>query len=138
MQKTRLLIFPCLGLLLLLLLGAYCLGRNAFQGAILIPAHPDAPAETGAAQSEIPRDKTLSPAETERPRLDLNTATLEELMELPGIGPTLARRILEDRETNGPFRVPSDLLRVPGIGQITYENLRDLVTVEEYDENTDH
>ncbi len=48
--------------------------------------------------------------------LDVNTATEEELAELPGIGPVLARRIVEYRRTHGPFRGPEDLLAIKGIG----------------------
>ncbi|MGB9757785.1 MAG: ComEA family DNA-binding protein [Candidatus Bipolaricaulaceae bacterium] len=61
--------------------------------------------------------------------LDLNRATAAELEKLPGIGPTLAARIVAWRETHGPFRTVEDLLAVPGIGPKTLENLRDKVTV---------
>lgn len=61
--------------------------------------------------------------------LDLNRATAAELEKLPGIGPTLAARIVNWRETHGPFRSVEDLLSVPGIGPKTLENLRDKVTV---------
>lgn len=61
--------------------------------------------------------------------LDLNRATVEELEKLPGIGPTLAARIVAWRETQGPFRTVEDLLAIPGIGPKTLEGLRDKVTV---------
>lgn len=61
--------------------------------------------------------------------INVNTATIEELDQLPGIGPVLAGRIVEDREANGPFRSVDDLLRVPGIGEVLLAKLRDLVTV---------
>lgn len=48
--------------------------------------------------------------------LDLNAASLEELERIPGVGPVLAKRIVEHREKQGPFGSPEDLLRVPGIG----------------------
>ena len=50
------------------------------------------------------------------PRLDLNRATAAELQALPGIGPVGARRIVAERERNGPFRSPGDLVRVAGFG----------------------
>ncbi len=48
--------------------------------------------------------------------MDVNQLTFKELTALPGIGEKLAREILNDQETRGPFRKPSDLLRVKGIG----------------------
>jgi competence protein ComEA len=58
--------------------------------------------------------------------LDLNTATFEELQELPGIGPKLAERILAHR----PYKKVEDLDDVPGIGQRTLEKLTPLIQVK--------
>lgn len=49
-------------------------------------------------------------------RVDINTASVEELRILPGIGEKLADRILLYRRENGPFRIPNDMLKVKGIG----------------------
>ena len=57
-----------------------------------------------------------SPEPPEDPRVDLNVATLEELQRLPGIGPVAARRILDERDANGPFASVEALARVPGLG----------------------
>ena len=57
-------------------------------------------------------------------RFDLNTATIDELQQIPGIGPKLAAAIIEERERNGPFRGPEDLTRVNGIGSKTAERIR--------------
>ncbi len=62
-------------------------------------------------------------------KVNLNTATAEELMTLPGIGEKRASDIIADREANGPFRIPEDLTRVPGIGEGILEGLIDYVTV---------
>ena len=62
-------------------------------------------------------------------KINLNTATMEQLQELPGVGPVTARRIVDYRE-NSPFSVPEDLMQVKGIGQKTFAKLKDLVTVE--------
>jgi competence protein ComEA len=59
--------------------------------------------------------------------LDLNTATLEQLDGLPGIGPTTAQKILDYRQAHGPFRSVADLDAVPGIGQGRIEQLKGLV-----------
>lgn len=60
--------------------------------------------------------------------VDLNTATLAQLMGLPGIGQTRAQAILDYRETEGSFTCPEDVMQVPGIGQATYEALADYIT----------
>jgi len=57
--------------------------------------------------------------------LDVNTASPQELEAIPGIGPTMARRIVENR----PYAKVEDLLRVPGIGPATLERIRPYVTV---------
>ncbi len=62
--------------------------------------------------------------------LDVNRASAEELQLLPRIGPTLARRIVEERERGGPFRTVQDLTRVRGIGPRTVERLMPLATAE--------
>ncbi|HHW55113.1 MAG: helix-hairpin-helix domain-containing protein [bacterium] len=60
-------------------------------------------------------------------KINLNRATKAELETLPGIGPTLAERIITYREQQGPFRRPEDLKNVSGIGEKTYENLKDYI-----------
>jgi len=59
--------------------------------------------------------------------LDLNSATQAQLEALPGIGPVLARRILETRDQLGGFQRLDELLEVPGIGQGRLEKIRRLV-----------
>jgi competence protein ComEA len=59
--------------------------------------------------------------------LDLNTATLEQLDALPGIGPTTAQKILDYRQAHGPFHSVADLDAVPGIGPGRIEQLKGLV-----------
>lgn len=60
--------------------------------------------------------------------VDINQATVEGLQVLPGIGATLARRIVDYREERGGFRSPEDLMAVSGISQATYERLADRLT----------
>lgn len=57
-------------------------------------------------------------------RLDLNRAGAAELEALPGVGPVLAARILEERRARGGFRTVDELMDVPGIGPVVIERLR--------------
>jgi competence protein ComEA len=61
-------------------------------------------------------------------KVSLATATVEELDELPGVGPVTAQKILDYRAEHGPFRSVEELDAVPGVGPTRVEQLRDLVT----------
>lgn len=62
------------------------------------------------------------------PIIDLNTASVEQLQTLPGIGPSKARAIVEYREKQ-PFSKPEDIMNVSGIGPKTFEKIKDRITV---------
>lgn len=62
-------------------------------------------------------------------RVNLNSASSEELQKLPGIGKKMAQRILEYRRAFGPFTSPEDLKKVPGIGKGVYEKVKDLIEI---------
>ena len=61
--------------------------------------------------------------------VNINRASVEQLSTLPGIGPAIAGRIIEYRESHGGFRVIEDIKQVKGVGDATFEKLRDLITV---------
>ncbi len=61
--------------------------------------------------------------------IDINTATAEELVELPRVGKVTALRIVEWREENGPFSRIEELMNVQGIGERTFERIRPHVKV---------
>ena len=71
------------------------------------------------------------PARSVTLRLDVNTATVGELCALPGVGETLAERIVEHRKKRGGLRNVEQLLAVQGMGQRTLENVRELVWCSE-------
>lgn len=60
--------------------------------------------------------------------INVNTADAELLAELPGIGPSRAQAIIEDREANGDYESADDLTRVSGIGPATVAKLKDQIT----------
>lgn len=61
--------------------------------------------------------------------LNLNTATVRELDALPGIGPSLAKKIVEFREKKGGFKRVEELLAIPGISEKRWQALKDLLYV---------
>ena len=63
-------------------------------------------------------------------KVNINTATAEELELLPRVGPSIAGRILEFRDKNGRFKTPQDLMLVRGIGEKTFEDLEPFITLE--------
>ncbi len=63
-------------------------------------------------------------------KININTATPEQLTELPGIGPAIAAKIVEHR-TAHPFTSAEQIMDVKGIGQAKYEAVKDLIIVEE-------
>lgn len=63
--------------------------------------------------------------------LNINTALVNDLDLLPGIGPSLAQSIIAFRDANGPFVSLEDLMGVPGIGSRTFEAIRPFITLDE-------
>jgi len=67
----------------------------------------------------------------EEDKINLNTASAEELTSLPGIGEILAARIVAYREEHGPFQTLDDIMQVSGIGSKVVEEIRDLATLSD-------
>ena len=95
-------------------------------------ALPDRPAGDVYASS----GRALAFPEFDMPKgtIPVNTADLYELTELPGVGETIGQRIIDERESGGPFCYPEDLLAVRGIGEKTLEGLRDWLDMTMEDE----
>ncbi len=71
---------------------------------------------------------TLSAAEENDP-IDLNQATVRELIQLPGVGEVIAKRIVDFREEHGPFKRVEDLMKIKGIGEKSLEKIRPYIRV---------
>ena len=71
------------------------------------------------------------PAEELFGKININTASAQELMELDGIGEKIAARIIAERTENGAFSQIEDIMRVSGIGEKTFQKIKEEITVEE-------
>ena len=93
---------------------------------VFVPAIPP----TSAAQDGSASDNIQLSDQSAVPTLiNINTAGLDQLCSLPGIGETKAAAIINYRESYGPFTTIEQLMNVSGIGPSTFENLKDLITV---------
>ena len=93
-------------------------------------ARPEPPAPPRAGQPPRPRVPATPPAPVADPRpLDLNHASEDEISRLPGVGPSLARRIVEERDRRGRFESSDSLRDILGLGPKKLAALRDYVTV---------
>ena len=100
----------------------------SFSGSIVPASRVDQSAAAGTPlASPGYRERTQVPKRPAGSPLNVNHATAVELEALPGIGPGLARRIVADREAQGPFAAVADLDRVPGIGPALMARLGGLV-----------
>ena len=75
-----------------------------------------------------PERRALARGPASGAKVSLASATLDQLDELPGIGPVTAQKILDWRQSHGPLRSVDDLDAIPGIGPARVEQLRELVT----------
>ena len=124
LKRLAAFVIPALALLACGVMLGIFLMQTRTAGTISVQrAAPEEAAESTQTGVEEAADATADD------RLDLNTATAEELQELPGIGEVIAQRIIDYRELCGRFLDPEQLMEVDGIGQAKYEKLRELVTV---------
>ncbi len=98
----------------------------------------DIPFKDGETAQESGGDALVLPGATEEPavsedsgeKININTASAEELDTLPGVGPTIAQRIIDYRTENGPFQTIEDIMNVSGIGPSTFDNIKDLIIAQ--------
>ncbi|MEW6448318.1 MAG: ComEA family DNA-binding protein [Bacillota bacterium] len=93
------------------------------------PAEPAGPAASNPFTAPARGRNVSAGASTPEDKVNLNTADAAALEDLPGIGPALARRIIEYRTDSGPFSSVDDLLKVSGIGEKKLAQIRDYVCV---------
>lgn len=92
---------------------------------VLVPLHQDPVTSAETIQDTTANDQS---AQTVFP-ININTASKETLMQLPGIGEVKAQAIIDFRNQNGPFTSLDQIQEVNGIGPATFEKLKDLITI---------
>ena len=79
--------------------------------------------------STMPPLMAQADSKAKEKKVDINTATLEELQELPRIGIKVAQRIIDYRMKNGKFKKIEEIMKVRGIGEKVFNELKDRITV---------
>jgi competence protein ComEA len=103
--------------------GGFFLGRNQNHSKVTVSTLTPTTTPSFAPTDPLSTEPTV-PA-----LVNLNTATAEQLITLPGIGETLAQRIIQYRHEHGPFQSIGELANVSGIGDKTLEDILDYITV---------
>jgi len=98
----------------------------ADEMVVYVPAKGEA---ADAIASTMDNQNSTGSGSQEQGKININKADSTELQNLPGIGPSKAAAILEYRNTNGPFKTVEDLKNISGIGDKTFEKLKDLIVV---------
>ena len=114
--------FSCIMLAL-----GFFLGRNS--GVTIIYEQPAL--QTDSQEQAMPAAAPEEPVQTAPEKININTADPATLETLPGIGPVIAQRIVEYRQTYGLFRTIDEIKDVSGIGEATFAELEPWITVGE-------
>lgn len=93
---------------------------SLFFGTMMISAQE----KEGIMDAEMMDKKVMASA-----KVNINTADMEQLMNLPGVGEGTARKIIDYRKTNGNFKTLDQLKSVPGIGDKKYEKMKGMLTI---------
>lgn len=125
MKKPQWLLVGITAAFICILLGIF-IGRNFPGGQNL-----------NIQDGQLPQSPTSGPSvPVGDGKVDINTATAEQLDMLPGIGVVYAQRIIDYREQNGPFRTIEDIMNVTGIGEKKFEQIKDYIKVGNGSENS--
>ena len=98
-------------------------------GAVLLAKKE--PLKKIISDKKLPKIKKLLPASIAPATIDINTADIAGLSKLPGIGPGLARQIIDYRNQHGPFETLGQLQKVPGIGQKRIEAIKNKINIKD-------
>lgn len=102
---------------------AYALLTGLCALLLIIPGWPEHTKQTPERYRASAPQVEITPLAPTPHNWLLNAGTLEQLDELPGIGPVYASRIIENREQDGPFYFPEDVMEVKGIGEKRFEQI---------------
>lgn len=141
--KIEYLITAVSALVLVFLIGFFA-GRNSFSpedgtvihlGSVSAESTEIPSVETTVSDAAADKAVSVEAADTTAADvtfpIDLNEATAEQIELLPGIGPELAARIIEYRDTFGAFKTIEEIQNVSGIGEKRFESIKSMITVEE-------
>ena len=120
MKKGAVILLSICALFLSMTVGIF-IGRNLDDEYVAMPQSSAVTVLTDNTQSGI--------KQTDDFRLDINLASKVQLMELPDIGEITAQKIIDYRETYGPFQSTDDLLNIDGIGQKKLKVIEEYITV---------
>jgi competence protein ComEA len=105
--------------------GGAAAGGASGSGKASASAEPSSPSKKSSSSSSPSSSAKLAPGT----KININTASAEELDKLPEIGPVKARAIVDYRNANGKFAAPEDIMKVPGIKEGTFAKIKDYVVV---------
>ena len=124
MKKQGIIVLLLLTFLFVGFICGFFIGRNVNHSNVelsRLPKPTTAPAPSGTQPVTLPQQIMG--------KININTATIDQLMLLPGIGQVLAQNIIDYRNTHGNFQKTADLLLVEGIGEQRLDSIIDLITV---------